>query len=985
MLKMRYGNLRLSVLCLLNIMSRIFPLSAIRSFGRWLLTIQQVHPCQTDHISILLKTTDGGTNWDTIHIEEAEGRIVFDIYAFDEDTACITTQDFQSPAGRGVFRTTNGGTDWTQVQYGDEGGVWIHFFDDLEGVCINASSATPIAYTLNGGIDWTEGDIPELLPNEGSIISTTGTSLEAVGDILWFGTDLGRIFKSTDRGQTWNAYPMDLGGDYIYSVAFVDEQNGIALHGTNYQLAKTSDGGMTWSAVNYPFQFYEVIAIPCSRVFMGVNWEDGKTITAISTDLGETWEELDNTISVWAPNFKSPSIGWMAEGGETGTNAVLYKWVGDTLYGRTYVNHAANGNNDGTSWADAYTDLQTALQNADEEDEIWVAEGTYTPDTMNGSTFSTFFIDKDLQLYGGFAGTECNLSERDIEQYPTILSGDLDSNDVVDDFDNYKSDNVLHVVTATAQISNLAVIDGFTIQGGYADNEFATNGDEGGGIFSEGLLNIRNCLFTQNYAENKGGGLLAINLTSAVGATLKVEHCTFTKNMAMRGGGANIEINALDAEFSVTDCTFHQNTTFPSPWGCGSGLEAILRGENGNFELRNSTFTENSGAVYGGGAGIFGAAPSVNGTVVVNGCLFESNTSGNSGGLAVGSWQNAGMSEYSITNCQFQDNIVDNYAGGLDLYSDSPSIITVEDCHLEGNMAGEIAGGIGIATNTSGFQVVARNCTLIDNDSPSGSAIGATPETNEPGSTQSASIIFENCLVYEHTGNTTIALQETGNIQLLNCTIADNEGMGITLDSTSAITLQNTIFYNPGFMEYDTLSEGNVTSLGGNLFGDESLGAAAHPNDMINSNPLFVEMGNECEYYQLSEDSPAIDGGVELVDAPDYDLCGNDRVITTCVDIGALESEYGDATDCIVKNKEVLVDESLIISPNPVMEYLMVQFPEAINRPVAISLFDAQGILIDQMRIDNGESIDVVHLPPGMYLLKGVNDNTTYTAKFIKQ
>ncbi|HRI60590.1 MAG TPA: hypothetical protein PK228_12720, partial [Saprospiraceae bacterium] len=91
---------------------------------------------------------------------------------------------------------------------------------------------------------------------------------------------------------------------------------------------------------------------------------------------------------------------------------------------RLYVNHAAPGVNTGQSWADAYINLQSALQSAQTGDEVWVAEGIYFPTATTERTLS-FEPASGVQLYGGFAGTETELAQRDWQVHPTVLSGDI--------------------------------------------------------------------------------------------------------------------------------------------------------------------------------------------------------------------------------------------------------------------------------------------------------------------------------------------------------------------------------------------------------------------------------------------------------------------------------------------------------------------------------------------------------------------------------
>jgi len=89
-----------------------------------------------------------------------------------------------------------------------------------------------------------------------------------------------------------------------------------------------------------------------------------------------------------------------------------------------YVDADADGANNGTSWENAFVDLQDALGTADSNDQIWVAEGTYKPDADANRSVS-FELVEGAEIYGGFDGDEDSLDERDWLENETILSGDL--------------------------------------------------------------------------------------------------------------------------------------------------------------------------------------------------------------------------------------------------------------------------------------------------------------------------------------------------------------------------------------------------------------------------------------------------------------------------------------------------------------------------------------------------------------------------------
>ena len=177
--------------------------------------------------------------------------------------------------------------------------------------------------------------------------------------------------------------------------------------------------------------------------------------------------------------------------------------------GIIYVDANTPDNNDGSSWSHAYKYLQDALADANSSgdvNEIWVAQGVYTPDSNSddpngsGDREATFQLINGLTIKGGYAGFgEPDPNARDIELYETILNGDLNSDDIqlTNPADMWSEpsryDNSENVVTGSDTDAN-AVLDGFTITAGY-------NGQLGAGMYNQdGSPTVTNCTFTWNCA-----------------------------------------------------------------------------------------------------------------------------------------------------------------------------------------------------------------------------------------------------------------------------------------------------------------------------------------------------------------------------------------------------------------------------------------------------------------------------------------------------
>lgn len=174
-----------------------------------------------------------------------------------------------------------------------------------------------------------------------------------------------------------------------------------------------------------------------------------------------------------------------------------------------YVKVGATGNATGTGWANAYPNLQDALAAADGNPaivELWVAAGTYKPDIGAGINLmdrnAAFRPRNGVAVYGGFAGTETQLGQRNPAVNVTILSGDLQGNDTGDLADSSRAENSFRVIDGTGT-DGTAVFDGFVITGGNGTGDTGS----GGGVRATGGANpsIRNCNIMGNYGPCAGG------------------------------------------------------------------------------------------------------------------------------------------------------------------------------------------------------------------------------------------------------------------------------------------------------------------------------------------------------------------------------------------------------------------------------------------------------------------------------------------------
>ena len=306
--------------------------------------------------------------------------------------------------------------------------------------------------------------------------------------------------------------------------------------------------------------------------------------------------------------------GWTGDVvGNTNTLGVL---VNNTLTvtanfskSRMYVDANATGNNNGLTWADAYTDLNTALANTNNNSEIWVAGGTYTPSASDSNVY--YNITKSgLKIYGGFAGTETKISDRIFGMNETILSGDLQGNDVnvtgyLDNYSNSTRQNVnsFHIVNITATGNDL-LLDGLTI----SDAHNSINTTEHGGAIVKNIavskLTLKNCIIKNNVSRNANAGLMAefeLNNTAGTRGLLTIENCEFTNNMSRYGTSIYSAIKSnTNVDINISNTLFNNNTvadlTSSALAFSGSAGWFRMLGSTSdvNFNFTNNTLVNNT-------------------------------------------------------------------------------------------------------------------------------------------------------------------------------------------------------------------------------------------------------------------------------------------------------------------------------------------------------------------------------------------------------
>jgi PKD repeat protein len=289
------------------------------------------------------RTTNAGLTWTPDTIEVATNYAPGDISAIDGLNAWVAVYDVNG--GGGIYKTSDGGATWVHqasaaFNQSSSFANCINMFNANEGYCMGdpANGEFEIYRTTDGGENWVLIDAANIPNPQSGEMGWTGVDY-AIGDIAWFGTNKGRIYKSLDKGATWTAYTT--GQANVSSISFADASNGVAICQVNnattgviesWKMVKTVDGGQTWSLIAVADQYLSDVSAVPGKVGMYVGTKISQTAegnySAYSLDFGTTWTMIDDSVQYTNVAMFSETCGWAGGFNWDVNSGGIYKWIG---------------------------------------------------------------------------------------------------------------------------------------------------------------------------------------------------------------------------------------------------------------------------------------------------------------------------------------------------------------------------------------------------------------------------------------------------------------------------------------------------------------------------------------------------------------------------------------------------------------------------------------------------------------------------------
>lgn len=287
------------------------------------------------YIQEFTKTINGGTTWTPGTINNCAGLEPAMVFALSKDTAYVPMFRQSGSKPQGIYVTRDGGTSWTRqttASFSNSSSFpnAVHFFNKNDGFCMGdpINGDFEIYTTSNGGTTWTlvpGVNIADPASGEFGVVGYCA----AFGDNAWFGTNEGRVYRTIDKGLHWDVSSTSFGNTIYTDVDFKDALHGLAQDkSTTGDFCETSDGGVTWTAVNSTGNFgaSDFCYVPGTEN----TWVTTGNGVHYSFDGGHSWAPFPGTQAdqFLAVDFANNHCGWAGTFNTNATVKGMYKYSG---------------------------------------------------------------------------------------------------------------------------------------------------------------------------------------------------------------------------------------------------------------------------------------------------------------------------------------------------------------------------------------------------------------------------------------------------------------------------------------------------------------------------------------------------------------------------------------------------------------------------------------------------------------------------------
>lgn len=271
------------------------------------------------------RSNDAGDTWTNIGLPESNhiGRIVVDPTNPDRVFAAATGELYGKNVERGIYRTTNGGTNWEKVLFVTDSTAAIDVAMNVANTNIIYAAmwertrkpwerdyggvTSAIHRSMDGGTTWTELGTSNGLPAPNAQTGRIGIAVSESDPSTVYArfttneitNEFNGLYKSTDNGDNWTLVTsagalsgIDANFGWYFGNVRVNPTNSSEVYIVGFDIAKSTNSGSSWNTLNGMHVDHHALDFSRTNSSFMLAGNDGGAY--ISNNGGNSWTHFEN-------------------------------------------------------------------------------------------------------------------------------------------------------------------------------------------------------------------------------------------------------------------------------------------------------------------------------------------------------------------------------------------------------------------------------------------------------------------------------------------------------------------------------------------------------------------------------------------------------------------------------------------------------------------------------------------------------------------